>query len=167
MANSLLAPKRAVVYIDGFNLYFGLRASTIAQKGHKRFSKKSYWLDLQKLSEKIVKDNDLVAIKYFTARIKGNPAKQNRQNAFLSAIQLHCPKLQIFEGRYLFRQMFCGNCRKISSNIVCPFCGNVNNFPEEKKSDVNIATQMLKDAYPVKIYVTKDLHNHVPVERQI
>lgn len=138
---------QAIVYIDGFNLYFGLRASTVSQKGYKRLPKKTYWLDLQKLSEKIVKNNDLIAVKYFTARIKGDPAKQDRQNAFLSAIQLHCPKLRIFEGRYLLRQMFCRNCRKISSDIICPSCGHVNIFPEEKKSDVNIATQMLKDAY--------------------
>lgn len=138
---------RAIVYIDGFNLYFGLKASTIKKKGHKRFSKRTYWLDLQALSEKIAKDNELAAVKYFTARIKGNPAKQNRQNTFISAIQLHCPKLQIFEGRYLFRQVICGRCKNITSDIVCPHCGNINNIPEEKKSDVNIASQMLKDAY--------------------
>jgi len=147
MENQKTATERAIVYIDGFNLYFGLRASTVSKKGQHRLPKKSYWLDLQQLSEKIVKNNSLVAVKYFTARIKGNPAKQYRQNAFISAVQLHCPKLQIFEGRYLLRQMLCGKCRRISSNIICPFCGNVNNFPEEKKSDVNIATQMLKDAY--------------------
>jgi len=127
--------KRAIVYIDGFNLYFGLRASTIKQKTRPRLPKKSYWLDLQKMSEKIAKNNELVAVKYFTARIKGNPPKQARQNVFISAIQLHCTKLQMFEGRYLLRQMFCGKCRKFSDDIICPLCGNINNFPEEKKSD--------------------------------
>lgn len=147
MSKTTTTKERAIVYVDGFNLYFGLRASTVKGKRHARLPKKVYWLDLQGLSEKIVRENELVSVKYFTARIKGSPAKQIRQNAFISAVQLHCPKLQTFEGRYLFRQMFCGRCRKISSDIVCPFCGYSNNFPEEKKSDVNIATQMLKDAY--------------------
>ena len=147
MENNLPRQELAIVYIDGFNLYFGLRAATIKQKGQKRLTKKSYWIDLQKLSERIVKDNELVAVKYFTARIKGNPAKQHRQATFLSAIQHHCPKLQMFEGNYLLRKMFCGKCRKFSYDIVCPYCKKINIFPEEKKSDVNIATQMLKDAY--------------------
>jgi len=147
MENLPLKPERAIVYIDGFNLYFGLRAGTVKHEKQKRIPKKSYWLDVQKLSERIVKHNELVAVKYFTARIKGNQTKQHRQNTFLNAIQLHCSKLQMFEGNYLLRKMFCGKCRKFSSNIVCPFCKNVNIFPEEKKSDVNIATQMLKDAY--------------------
>jgi uncharacterized LabA/DUF88 family protein len=88
-----------------------------------------------------------MAVKYFTARIKGNDAKQLRQNAFLNAIQVYCPKLQIFEGRYLLRRILCSRCRRIHDLFVCPFCQHANVQPEEKKSDVNIATQMLQDAY--------------------
>ena len=139
--------KRAIVYIDGYNLYFGLRASTVKRPGYKKLPKKYYWLNVQKLSERIIKDNALVAVKYFTARIKGDPDKLNRQNAFLSAIQLYCPKLQIFEGKFLFKQLFCRDCRRFSYKTICPFCNGINKHPEEKMSDVNIATQMLKDAY--------------------
>ncbi len=146
MSEILQKTDRAIVYIDGFNLYFGLKSATVRKKGHSKLPKKTYWLDLQKLSEKIVQNGQLVGIKYFTARIKGNYAKQVRQGTFLKAIQTHCQKLQIFEGRYLLREMFCAECRKISNDIICSYCGHVNNLPEEKKSDVNIATQMLKDA---------------------
>ena len=139
--------ERAIVYVDGFNLYFGLRASTINRKNIKRLPKRVYWLDIQKLAETLVQGRQLVCVKYFTARIKGNPDKQNRQNTFLNALQIQCHKLQMIEGRYLFREVFCMRCRTISSDIICSKCGNVNHLPEEKKSDVNIATQMVKDAY--------------------
>ena len=139
--------ERAIVYIDGFNLYFGLRAATVKSKNTKRLPKRAYWLDVQSLAERLVQDRQLVCVKYFTARIKGNPKKQSRQNVFLSAIQHYCSKLQIFEGRYLLREMLCTKCRHITQDMICPKCGHANNLPEEKKSDVNIATQMLKDAF--------------------
>jgi len=136
--------EKAIVYIDGFNLYFGLRAAT---GGNKKLTKRIYWLDIQKLAERIVQGRQLICVKYFTARIKGNPHKQDRQNAFLDAIRWHCNKVQMFEGRYLLREMICRKCHRVSSDMACPHCKTLNRMPEEKKSDVNIATQMLKDAY--------------------
>ena len=109
--------ERAMVYIDGFNLYFGLRAETDRCK---KLSKRIYWLDIQKLSERIVQQRNLIGVKYFTARIKGNPQKQDRQNAFLDAIHWHCDKVQIFEGRYLLREMICRKCHRVSSDILSP-----------------------------------------------
>ncbi len=58
--------KRVIVYIDGFNLYYGLRS-----KGWKHF----YWLNLQKVARHLLKPNQtLVATKYFTAKV-GFPPK--------------------------------------------------------------------------------------------
>jgi len=156
-----MSKRRAIVYIDGFNLYFGLKASVMpdALSGtelgmtrrelKKRYplTKRSYWLDIQKLATTIIRDADLETVKYFTARITGNHNKQLRQNAFLNAIQVYCPKLKIFEGRYLLRRVLCSKCRKYNDLFVCPSCQHANVHPEEKKSDVNIATQMLLDAY--------------------
>jgi hypothetical protein len=98
MSETTHTRERAIVYVDGFNLYFGLRAAT---GGDKKLTKRIYWLDIQKLAEKLVRNRHLVGVKYFTARIKGNPPKENQQNAFLEAIRWHCNKVQIFEGRYL------------------------------------------------------------------
>ena len=156
-----MSKRRAIVYIDGFNLYFGLKASVMPdvlsgtesemtrQELKKRYplTKRSYWLDIQKLATTIIRDADLEAVKYFTARITGNYNKQLRQNAFLNAIQIHRPKLQIFEGRYLLRRVLCSKCRTSHHLFICPACQYQNVQPEEKKSDVNIATQMLQDAY--------------------
>ena len=64
--------RRVIAYIDGFNLYFGLRSS-----GFRRF----YWLDLPGLGRSMLKeDQELVWTHYFTARIrvaKGNASDAN------------------------------------------------------------------------------------------
>jgi len=61
---------RTIIYIDGFNLYYGLRS-----KGWRKY----YWLNLQCLSQKILKlDQRLIATKYFTARVSaGNKTTSN------------------------------------------------------------------------------------------
>jgi hypothetical protein len=70
--------ERVIVYIDGFNLYFGLRA-----KGWKKY----YWLNLKKLAQSLLSSNQvLIHTKYFTAKIKEPNAKRKNQEAFLSAL---------------------------------------------------------------------------------
>jgi hypothetical protein len=56
--------QRVIAYVDGFNLYFGLK-----QSGFRRY----YWLDLAMLARHLLKPNQqLVATHYFTARIRDN-----------------------------------------------------------------------------------------------
>ena len=64
---------RVICYVDGFNLYFGLRDS-----GLRRF----YWLNIHKLAENLLRaDQRLAETKYFTARIagarRGDPPKRS------------------------------------------------------------------------------------------
>jgi hypothetical protein len=67
--------ERVVAYIDGFNLYFGLRS-----KGWKGY----YWLNIRALAQNLLKpDQALVSTKYFTARITGPPDKEQRQSTFI------------------------------------------------------------------------------------
>ncbi|CAN5791830.1 hypothetical protein BH23ACT11_BH23ACT11_16460 [soil metagenome] len=62
--------ERVVAYIDGFNLYFGLK-----DRGWKRF----YWLDVALLAENLLKGNQqLEEVRYFSARISGPRKKQER-----------------------------------------------------------------------------------------
>lgn len=71
--------QRVIVYIDGFNFYYGLRKDT-------RW-KKYYWLDVVKLFEMFMRPNqELVAVKYFSARVD-DIDKSFRQNAFFSSQQ--------------------------------------------------------------------------------
>ena len=119
-------PERVIAYIDGFNLYFGLR-----DRGWRQF----YWLDIALLAENLLKENQQSEeVTYFSARISGPRRKQERQNAFLEA-NAELGKCKIHYGQYL-------NKRR-----VCPNCKYIHNIPEEKMTDVNIAVEMLADAY--------------------
>ncbi len=70
---------RVISYIDGFNLYFGLKAKRL-----ERF----LWLDVQALSTSLcVHDQILVATNYFTSRVSGPADKAKRQNTYLEALQ--------------------------------------------------------------------------------
>ncbi len=116
---------RVIAYIDGFNLYFGLR-----ERGWRRF----YWLNVQLLVQNLLKFNqELVMTKYFTARIIGAPDKQKRQSTFIEALET-LPDLKIFYGKYQL------NPRE------CPNCGFKDRVPNEKMTDVNIAVEILSDA---------------------
>jgi uncharacterized LabA/DUF88 family protein len=140
--------ERVIVYIDGFNLYFGLR-----ERGWHRYM----WLDLKQLSHKLLKsDQKLVATNYFTSRVSSPKDKADRQNTFLEALGT-LPKLQIFYGNYQV------NKRK------CMHCGKIDRVPNEKMTDVNIATEMLTDAFLDKfdtaLLISADGDLETPVEK--
>ena len=120
---------RVVTYIDGFNLYFGLRSM-----GWRRY----YWLDLAALSGSLLKPGQsLAAVHYFTSRIRftgNNHADTQRQNDYLDALGT-LPEVTIQYGHYLQKP------RK------CRSCGAEWMDHEEKMTDVNIATGMLLDAF--------------------
>jgi uncharacterized LabA/DUF88 family protein len=127
--NEGVRKRRSIVYIDGFNLYFALKA-----KNWKSFM----WLDLVKFSRGLVRsDQELVAVKYFTSRIKNNQDKQKRQNAYLDALGT-LEGLEIFYGDYQDNSLFCR-------------CGRNVKDSQEKQTDVNIATQMVVDAITNKV----------------
>ena len=119
-------PARVIVYIDGFNLYFGLKS-----KGWKRY----YWLNLKKLAENILNSTQsLIFTKYFTSRISEPPSKVKRQGIYLEALET-LDNFKIYYGHYL------------SNPRTCKKCGNIEAVPNEKMTDVNIAVEMLSDAY--------------------
>jgi uncharacterized LabA/DUF88 family protein len=137
MANAP-ATHRVIAYIDGFNLYFGLRES-----GWRRY----YWLNIKALAQSLLKPNQvLVGTKYFTARISGarpgdslargreRDASRQRQCDFLDALGT-LPHFRIYEGHFLDKTMQCLNCKRTWGTY------------EEKMTDVQIATEMLTDAF--------------------
>lgn len=118
--------QRVIAYIDGFNLYYGLKT-----KGWQRY----YWLNLQALMANLLKpDQRLVHTKYFTARVQGPPAKVQRQATFLEALDT-LPDFSIYYGQYFLTRR------------VCRKCGFEDLVPSEKMSDVNIAVELLSDAF--------------------
>lgn len=113
--------QRAIFYIDGFNLYFGLRSKNW---------KKYYWLDLVSFCQRFLKPyQELIEVKYFTA-IQKSKGKQDRQDLFLSANKQN-NRFQLFLGKYL--------PKKINHN------GTIIQTYEEKETDVHIAVQMIRD----------------------
>ena len=54
--------KRVIVYVDGYNFYYGLR------NGGAKW-KRVYWLDIVKFFERMMlKDQELVEVNYYSAR---------------------------------------------------------------------------------------------------
>lgn len=140
---------RAVVYIDGFNLYFGLRS-----KGWRRY----YWLNVAKLAGYLVKKHQrLESVHYFTARLprNANSNSRRRQGIYLNA-------LNTLDGLVIRHGHFLEKSRK------CDHCGAVTKSFEEKMTDVNIAAQMLVDAvddrYDTALLVSADSDLTGPVE---
>ena len=120
---------RVIAYIDGFNLYFGLKS-----KGWKKY----YWLDLVALSRQLLKpDQALQAVHYFTTRIRANGRNvqdMRRQTVYLEALG-SLNGITLHYGHFLEKQ------RK------CRACGAQWMDYEEKMTDVNIAVQLLADAF--------------------
>jgi hypothetical protein len=120
---------RVISYIDGFNLYFGFK-----DKGWKRY----YWLDLVALSGALLKPGQtLESTHYFTARLRmagNNHADKQRQDDYLDALTTR-HNLHIHYGHYLRKTRQCRSCGAQWPDY------------EEKMTDVNIAVQLLADAF--------------------
>jgi uncharacterized LabA/DUF88 family protein len=140
---------RVISYIDGYNLYYGLRDA-----GFRRY----YWLNPCALSRAFLKpDQDLVSTKYFTSRVSRPPDKVKRQTTFLEAVQT-LPDLKLIEGRY------------DGEDFVCKGCGRKGTWHNEKMTDVNIAVEITKDAhadrFDVALLITGDA-DQVPTIRMV
>ncbi len=118
--------ERVIVYIDGFNLYYGLR--------EKRW-KWAYWLDLKKLAGALLKKRQtLVHTHYFTAVLKSPDDKRRRQATYLDALAT-LKDVSIHYGHYL------------ADTITCRNCDHHYVTHHEKMTDVNIAVQLMTDAF--------------------
>jgi len=121
---------RTIIYIDGFNLYYGAVKGTPWK-----------WLDLAKLFRMIRPADDIQCIRYFTAMVNG-PTKPN-QEVYLQALATTAP-VKVILGNFKKKRVQC----KVSA---CTFAGGkLFETQEEKRTDVNVAVHMLDDAYQNK-----------------
>ena len=142
--------QRVSVYVDGFNLYYGLKS-----KGWRRY----YWLNLRRLAENLLKPGQrLTLIRYFTARVfpkADDPEQHERQKTYLEALET-LPDLLIHYGYFL------------PKSGTCPRCGTVRETYEEKMTDVNLAVELLGDAqdntFDTAIIISGDSDLYRPVE---
>ncbi|WP_205703710.1 NYN domain-containing protein [Herbaspirillum huttiense] len=165
---------RTVVYVDGYNLYYGRLRGT------------SYkWLDVVKLFEKILADRDqneeLTQVKVFTAHALANFAT-NREASVIAQSSYHRALQVLYGERY--KPIYGKHSFDRSGTLLPEF---VEGQPydrhrrvrvwklEEKQTDVNLAINMFADAmtghYDRLILVSNDsdaepalqaIKNHFP-----
>lgn len=125
---------QTIVYIDGFNLYYG----ACRHPGRR-------WLDLSALSARLLPQDEVLEIAYCTANVKRDPKdpqKQERQRIYHSALRT-IPNLNIHLGRFIPKEV---KGHLVQPQPPEPQTAVVETY-EEKGTDVNIASLLLKDGY--------------------
>jgi len=128
---------KTIVYVDGFNLYYG----AVKETPYK-------WLNIHKMCQMHLKKDQIVGIKYFTAKIisrPDDPQKHIRQLVYLRALET-LPNFEIIYGHYLSHEV---SMPLANPNSRGPKFARVIKT-EEKGSDVNLAVHMLHDGYQGK-----------------
>ena len=126
------------VYVDGFALYKALLQRKYPE--HR-------WLDLRLLSQRLFPNRDVVGVKYFTAPLKpltGNPGIGQRQQAYWRA--LRATGVQVIEGRFVFNRQFLPKHPEELDDTGRVVTVQVKR-PEEKGTDVALATHLIVDAF--------------------
>ena len=137
---------KANIYIDAGNLYFGLLRKRPECK----------WLDLTAFAQALLPEGHVLSsVKYFTSNIKTfphDPAAIEHQNLYLQALVAK-GGVQIFFGKYNKNRTWlpalddrCLACDAVDERKLI----HVMKF-EEKKTDVTLATEMLRDAYTTDV----------------
>lgn len=141
------------VYIDGFNLYYGLLKGTPYK-----------WLDLERFCDQLLPRNTVTKIHYFTAKVDARPQdpdQPTRQLAYLQALG-SLARVEVHLGTFM---------SSVISQVVVetdPITGRYQRAggkpvltldaagrpvkvwtykSEEKGSDVNLAAHLMQDAY--------------------
>jgi uncharacterized LabA/DUF88 family protein len=122
-------------YIDGFNLYYGMK---------KKYGRKFLWLDVGNLVGRLRPGDQVAAVRYFTAIVKNEPAAAQRQQDYMSALRARNGALVTTHlGRFKDRTVsWCRRCRR---PYLCA-CGSRYRGWEEKETDVALGAMMVADA---------------------
>jgi hypothetical protein len=125
---------RTIVYVDGFNLYYGCLKDTPYK-----------WLNIHQMSQLLLPNDQIVGIKYFTAKVfsrRSDPQKHIRQQVYWRALRT-IPNLEIIQGHYSEhpKMMRVAHPKKGQPKYVEVI------KTEEKGSDVNLAVHLLHDGY--------------------
>ena len=79
---------RAIVYVDGFNLYCGALLHT-----------RNRWLDLQALFVRLRNNDDVRCVRYFTTLSRHDPGRFARQSLYLEALAT-LPRVRVYLGKF-------------------------------------------------------------------
>jgi uncharacterized LabA/DUF88 family protein len=140
------------VYVDGFNLYYGALKRTPYK-----------WLDLAKLCQIMLPQDVVRHIYYYTARVSARPHNLLApvdQQIYLRALRT-IPNLSITYGHFLTHSV------RMTLSGVMPAQQVWVDKTEEKGSDVNLATHLVRDAFQKRfdlaVLVTNDSDLAEPV----
>jgi len=126
---------RTNVYVDAFNVYYGCTKDTPYR-----------WLNLARLCELLLTNNEINQIKVFTGLVKprpNDPQQPVRQQTYLRALRT-IPNLTIIEGSFLTHpRMFPRSTPRPDGRFEYVEVL----YTEEKGSDVNLASHLLYDAF--------------------
>jgi len=148
---------RTRVYIDGFNFYYAAfrRGDFAAYK----------WLDLARFCKIALPHNEIDLVRFFTARLdasRGRDGQRARQDTYLEALHT-VPRLSIHFGEFVEHPRL---LRRVDVRHGRPLYAEVW-VPEEKGSDVNLASHLLLDAFrdscDVAVVVSNDADLLEPV----
>lgn len=141
------------VYIDGFNFYYACFKNWSDPFCHEHLNVGGVkWVDFRALCSASLPDDSIKRIHYCTAKVRGTPGdpdKPVRQQTYLRALQ-SANRIVIHEGHFesrskngmLLTPLPCRmNPRCLASDLV------EVSVREEKGSDVNLATALLRDAF--------------------
>lgn len=131
---------RVKAYVDGFNLYYGMKD---------KHGRQYLWLDIEAFVRRLVKPSqNLVAVEYFTARVRNKPDSEQRQATYLDALAAHSPLVTVVEGRFQKKKH------------KCQSCGVRRVLYEEKETDVSIAVKLVEDGvrnvYDIALLISGD-----------
>jgi len=159
---------KTIAYVDGFNLYYRLL----------RENRELRWLNLESFVKRFLDEkSELIAINYYTARVKGRIDRDapRKQQLYFNALE-SLPMVTIHEGNF--------TVHKTWAKLVLPpefepelDPGNELSEPypekvrfykvEEKGSDVNLGSHLVRDAFQNKydqaVIVTNDTDLCEPV----
>ena len=145
---------KTYVYVDGFNLYYG----ALKDRPYR-------WLDISKLCNLILPDNEILQIKYYTAKVNSRarkPKQAERQATYLRALRT-LPNLDIVLGHF--------SAHRVSMYMADSPAGKPQYVDviktEEKGSDVNIATDLMADGCAGLFDVAVLISNDSDLERTV
>ncbi|MCT8998918.1 NYN domain-containing protein [Meinhardsimonia xiamenensis] len=146
---------RTHVYIDGYNLYYGCLKRTPYK-----------WLNIHALCCALLPQNDIRAIRYFTAQVSGtphDPDQPTRQQTYFRALRT-LPQVSIHLGHFLTHEVTMPDAADWKNGR---YTGRQVMKTEEKGSDVNLATYLLvdafDDAFDVAVIVSNDSDLKEPI----
>lgn len=105
-----------MVYVDGFNLYYGSLRGTPFK-----------WLNLKEFSERLLPPKrEINKIKYYTARVSGSadPDQPRRQQIYLSALAT-VPEISVHYGNFLSKNVWRPVLNLPVANIPLELTGQV------------------------------------------